>query len=90
MRDLESLCDIADLPDIVALRVLAKAADGHVLDHPLAQPCDGATLGHGALQGSGEQSRNPRMQRLIWRNLTADNAVAPSHESGLVSLARHS
>jgi hypothetical protein len=29
--------DLTDLPDMVALRVLAEPADGHILDHPLAQ-----------------------------------------------------
>jgi hypothetical protein len=56
--------ELTHLPDIVALRVLAKPADGHVLDHPLAQRSDGDGVGHGYLRGSGETTPNPRMQRL--------------------------
>jgi hypothetical protein len=46
--------ELTDLPDIVALRMLAKLADRHVLDHPLAQRTDGDGIDHGDLQGSGE------------------------------------
>ncbi|HEY5794345.1 MAG TPA: hypothetical protein VIU82_04965, partial [Bosea sp. (in: a-proteobacteria)] len=32
----------------------------------------------------GKRPRNPRMQRLTWRNLSDDRAAAPCRESGLV------
>jgi hypothetical protein len=35
-RQAEEGRELADLPDIVALRMLAEPADGHVFDHPLA------------------------------------------------------
>ena len=46
--------ELLDLQDVIALRMRAEAADGHVFDHPLAQRADGL-LGHGTLQGSGKR-----------------------------------
>lgn len=47
-RQAEEGRELADLPDIVALRVRAELPDGHVLDHPPAQRRDGVRA-HGRL-----------------------------------------
>lgn len=83
-RQAEEGRELADLSHIIALRVLAKPADGHVLDHPLAQRTDGDGNDHGGLRGSGETTPKSSDAAPHRRNLSDERAAAPSRESGLV------
>lgn len=83
-RQTEEGRELTHLPDIVTLRVLAKPADGHVLDHPLAQRTDGNGVDHGNLRGSGETTPKSSDAAPYRRNLSEERAATPSRESGLV------
>ena len=40
-RAAEEDCEVPNVADVIALRLLAEAADGHVLDHATAKRADG-------------------------------------------------
>ena len=40
-RAAEEDCEVLDVADVIALRLLAEAAHGHVLDHATAKRADG-------------------------------------------------
>src|SRR5262249_27818549 len=50
-RAAEEYCEILNVTDVVALRLLAEAADGHVLDHAAAKRADGRRRAHGGAPG---------------------------------------
>ena len=50
-RAAEEYCEILNVADIVALRLLAEAADRHVLDHAAAKWADGRRRAHWGAPG---------------------------------------
>ena len=91
-RTAEEDCEVLNVADVIALRLLAEAADGHVLDHPAAKRADGlgaccglAHWGAPGLEVGGSRPLDPRDRHFPFRYrlLSSTPMVAVSPLAGV-------